>query len=274
MRRFFILLALLSLGACATRPLPDAECAANAMCAARAAEPAILPVTQGTAMRNEDDLILRPQRAPPLHLTDDMASCAQADADNCVGYALMAAVPRAHAWVAQQFLYEGSFFLLIDSGTGRQIRLNGMPAFSPDGRKFLVAPYDLESDVGPNDLEIWRRDGDGAVLEWAHAAGSPDEDRAAPPAITVTGWHGDRIALSFETSVRSAPALAGQPGAQPVQAGILSLTRPSPRRLVHPPILPCQIPSNLLLCSTKLNQAQAHRPAPHARHQQGVVRHR
>src|SRR5689334_12701570 len=149
MRRIFILLAPFLVAACVTHPPLDAECAANAMCAARAAEPAILAATHGDAMRHDDDLVLHPHSAPPLHLTDDMASCAQADEKNCVGYALMAAVPRSHAWVAQQFLYEGSSFLLIDSGTGRQTRLNAMPAFSPDGRQFLVAPYDLESDVGP-----------------------------------------------------------------------------------------------------------------------------
>jgi len=170
------------------------------MCAARAAEPAILAATHGDAMRHDDDLVLHPHSAPPLHLTDDMASCAQADEKNCVGYALMAAVPRSHAWVAQQFLYEGSSFLLIDSGTGRQTRLNAMPAFSPDGRQFLVAPYDLDSDVGPNDLEIWRRDGDGAVLEWAHAAALPEPQGSPPPVIKVTGWQNDHIALSFESA--------------------------------------------------------------------------
>ena len=170
------------------------------MCAARAAEPAILAATRGAAVRHDDDLILTPHGAPPLHLTDDMASCAQADEKNCVGYALMAAVPRSHAWVAQQFLYEGSSFLLIDSGTGRQTRLNAMPSFSPDGRQFLVAPYDLESDVGPNDLEIWRRDGDGAVLEWAHPAAQPGPEGSPPPIIKVTDWQNDRIALSFESA--------------------------------------------------------------------------
>src|SRR6185312_10278978 len=154
-------------------------------------------------VRHEDDLILTPRGAPPLHLTDDIASCAQADVNNCVGYALMAWVPRSQAWVAQQFLYEGSSFLLIDSGTGRQTRLNGMPAFSPDGREFLVAPYDLESDAGLNDIEIWRRDGDGAVLEWAHAAGASGEHLSAPPIIKVTGWKGDRITLAFETGLET-----------------------------------------------------------------------
>jgi hypothetical protein len=170
------------------------------MCAARAAEPPVLASTRGAAVRHEDDLILNPHEAPPLHLTDDMASCAQADADNCVGYALMAWVPRGQAWVAQQFLYEGSSFLLVDSSTGRQTRLNGMPAFSPDGREFLVAPHDLENDVGPNDLEIWRRNGDTAILEWTHAAGALGQDLPAPPMITVTDWKGDRIALAFEAT--------------------------------------------------------------------------
>ena len=199
MHRLAILFPLLFLAACATHPPLDAECAANAMCAARAAEPAVIAATHGAAARREDDLVLHPKNAPPLHLTDDMASCAQADIRNCVGYALMAAVPRAQAWVAQQFLYEGSSFLLIDSGTGRQTRLNGMPVFSPDGREFLVAPYDLESDVGPNDLEIWRRDGDGAVLEWAHAAAPSDVEETTPPIITVTDWRDGRIALSFQS---------------------------------------------------------------------------
>jgi hypothetical protein len=198
MRRLLLILAPLLLAACATHPPLDAECAANAMCAARAAEPAILAAAHGAAVRHEDDLILNPHGGPPLHLTDDMASCAQADENNCVGYALMAAVPRSHAWVAQRFVYEGSDYLLIDSFTGRQTRLNGMPVFSPDGRQFLVAPYDLESDVGPNDLELWRRKDDGAVLEWAHAAAPPAEDQPAPAAITVAGWQGDRIALAFE----------------------------------------------------------------------------
>jgi hypothetical protein len=199
MRRLLILLAPVFLAACATHPPLDAECAANAMCAARAAEPAIIAATHGAVARHEDELVLKPQKAPALRLTDDMASCAQADIRNCVGYALMAAVPRAQAWVAQQFLYEGSSFLLIDGMTGRQTRLNGMPVFSPDGREFLVAPYDLESDVGPNDLEIWRRDGDGAVLEWSHAAAPFDLEEAAPPLITVADWRDGRVTLSFQS---------------------------------------------------------------------------
>ena len=203
MRRLSILLVPVLVAACAPHPPPDQECAANAMCAARAAEPAILSTTHGAAVRHEDDLILSPRAAPPLHLTDDVTSCAQADVNNCVGYALMAWVPRAQAWVVQQFHYEGSNFVLIDSATGRQTRLNGMPVFSSSGREFLVAPYDLESNVGTNDLEIWRRQGDGAVLEWAHAAGTFSDGLSAPPMITVMRWQNDHIALAFQTALDS-----------------------------------------------------------------------
>ena len=204
MRRLLFLLAPFFVAACVTRPPLDADCAANAMCAARAAEPAILAATHGGAVRHQDDLVLHPRSAPQLHLTDDMASCAQADVKDCIGYALMAWVPRSRAWIVQQFLYEGSTFLLIDSVTGRRTLLNGMPVFSPAGREFLVAPYDLESDVGPNDLEIWRRDGDGAVLEWSHAAGALSQGLSAPPIATVTDWHSDRIALAFQSALDSA----------------------------------------------------------------------
>ena len=69
-----------------------------------------------------------------------------------------------------------------------------MPVFAPGGREFLVAPYDQENDSGPNNLEIWRRSGDGAVLEWAHPfkqAFAEDPSLKEPYQVAVTGWVGD-----------------------------------------------------------------------------------
>jgi len=102
--------------------------------------------------------------------------------------------------VVQQFLYEGSAYFLIDAVTGRETPLSGMPAFSPDGRRFLVAPFDLETDTGPNHLEIWRRDGDSAVLEWAHTfQQAHDEDPDLPEAYQtqLLSWQGGRLNLQF-----------------------------------------------------------------------------
>jgi hypothetical protein len=179
---------------------PDADCAANAMCAARAAEPAAIDAARGLALRQGDDLVLHPANTAAFTLTDRKAACDAADTVQCQGYALMQFHARAHALVVQRFLYEGSSFFLIDSATGRQTQLAGMPVFSPDGREFLVAPYDEENDAGPDNLEIWRRDGDGAVLEWAHTIAQEHADDPALPVpyqTRVEDWSHDRIRLTL-----------------------------------------------------------------------------
>ena len=200
--RFPLLLALpasLLLSGCISHA-PDADCAANAMCAARAAEPAAIDDAHSLARREGDDLILHPAGTAAITLTDHKAACDAGDTVQCQGFALMQFHRRAHALVVQRFLYEGSSFFLIDSVTGRQTQLSGMPIFSPDGQEFLVAPYDEETDTGPDNLEIWRRDGDGAALEWAHTI---VQEHAEDPALPVpyqtkvADWSRDRIRLTF-----------------------------------------------------------------------------
>jgi hypothetical protein len=195
-------MALLPLAACATLSAPKEGCAANALCAARAAEPDLISASHGLAERQGDILAVHPANAPIVGLADHKAACDNGDADKCEAYALVGNFPKARALVVQQFLYEGSSFFLIDDNTGRQTRLAAMPAFSPDGTRFLVAPYDEENDTGPNHLEIWRREGDGAVLEWAH---SLEQEHAEDPALPapyqtrLLHWRGDSLALEFFT---------------------------------------------------------------------------
>jgi hypothetical protein len=192
----FVLL-LLPLAACATARL-EPGCADNAMCAARAAEPRLL--TQGRAERQGGDLVLVPVHGERQVFTDNKQACDADDAHHCTGFALMGDFPKSNAWVVQQFYYEGGDFLLVDDRSGRQIRLNGTPFFSSDGGRFLIAPYDDENDVGPNNLEIWRRDGDGAVLEWAHpvkAAYQEDPSLKELYEARVMRWDKDQITLAF-----------------------------------------------------------------------------
>lgn len=203
LRRFALAaMALLPLAACVTAPASKEGCAANFLCAARAAEPELISASRGLAEREGEILILHPTGAPIIGFADHRTACDTGDVDKCDGYALMGTFPKARAIVVQQFLYEGSSFLLIDNNTGRQTRLNAMPAFSPDGNHFLVAPYDQENDTGPNHLEIWRREGDGAVLEWAH---SLEQEHAEDPALPapyqtrLLRWRDDRLALEFFT---------------------------------------------------------------------------
>jgi hypothetical protein len=197
--RLAFLLLLLPLAACAGKTELPPDCAANVMCAARGAEPEQL--SPGVAERHGDQLVLFPTHAEKVTFTDHLKACDDGVVESCIGFALMDKVDRADAFVVQQFYYEGSVFLLIDSQTGRSTTLHGMPMFSPDGRQFLVAPYDEESDVGPNNLEIWRREGDSAVLEWAHTFAethAEDPNLKAPYKTRVSGWSANRISLALQ----------------------------------------------------------------------------
>jgi hypothetical protein len=196
--RLAFLILLLPLAACAGKTVLPEDCAANVMCTARSAEPEQL--SPGVAERNGDQLVLFPTKGQKVTFTDHLKACDDHVTESCIGFALMDKPDRADAFVVQQFYYEGSDFLLIDSQSGRSTTLHGMPIFSPDGRHFLVAPYDEESDVGPNNLEIWRREGDGAVLEWAHTFAethAEDPKLEQPYQTRVSGWSYNRISLAL-----------------------------------------------------------------------------
>jgi hypothetical protein len=211
MRHALLLLSFLGLSAC-TGPRPASDCRENALCQARATEHTIIAAAQGRAERHDDVLILHPAHAAPLIFSDRRDGCEAGPLDACVGFALMADVPAAHALVVEKFLYEGRNFLLIDTGSGKQTELNGLPAFSPDGSKFLVAPFDDENDPGPDNLEIWQRQGDGAVLVWLHRFDHMEaEDPALPAAYMsrVLHWMPNRIILDLTIEGPKAPHWTG-----------------------------------------------------------------
>ena len=66
--RLAFLLLLLPLAACAGKPALPEDCAANAMCAARSAEPAQL--SPGQAERHGDQLVLFPTQGQKVTFTD------------------------------------------------------------------------------------------------------------------------------------------------------------------------------------------------------------
>jgi len=89
------------------------------------------------------------------------------DDGNCYRYVLVEDLPEQHAFIVGEDYYEGESLFLIDDRTGHQTGLDGMPVFSPDGSRFLINDDDEASDHD-NNIEIWRRDGDSAAIEWAH----------------------------------------------------------------------------------------------------------
>jgi hypothetical protein len=211
MRHALLLLSCLGLSACAG-PRLASDCRENALCQARATEHAILAAAQGRAERRGDVLTLHPAHAAPLIFSDRRDGCETGPVDECVGYALMADAPVSHALVVEKFLYEGSNILLIDTGSGKQTALNGLPTFSPDGSEFLVAPFDDENDPGPDNLEIWQRQGDGAVQVWFHRFDHMEEEDPALPGAymsRVLRWEPGRIVLDLSIEGPKAPHWTG-----------------------------------------------------------------
>ena len=104
-----------------------------------------------------------------LRMTNNVRGCPREahgfDDGNCYRYSLVADMPDQHAFIVAEDYAEGESLLLIDDRTGRQTGLDGMPVFSPDGARFFINDEARDHD---NNIEIWRRDGDGATIEWSH----------------------------------------------------------------------------------------------------------
>ncbi len=146
---------------------------AAGVAAAATPDPAVLDgaIKAGRAVADVNGLTLVLTNGKRLSLANLTAGCPtgdkQLDDANCKHYLLAADLPAQHAFVVQVLYYEGAGQLLIDDGSGRQTDIDGMPVFSPDGSRFFINDDDELNDHD-NNLEIWRRDGDSASLEWAH----------------------------------------------------------------------------------------------------------
>lgn len=129
-------------------------------------------IRAGRAIPNRAGITLVLTGGRHLTMTDNTRGCPidahELDDGHCYRYRLLADLPRQHAFIVREAYYEGESLFLVDDRTGRQIGIDGMPVFSPDGERFFIADDDDANDHD-NNLEIWRRDGDDAVLEWAHS---------------------------------------------------------------------------------------------------------
>jgi hypothetical protein len=170
----------------------SAQPSCNEVCKARAAEAKFF--RPGLAERQGDRLILK-TAARTLRFLDNSKACDNGVTDHCAIYDLVANAPGSLA--VRKFGFEGSDSTLIDTRSGKQTVLTGVPVFSPDGKTFLVTEF---SNEGANNLEIWRRHGDSAVLEWAHPfklAYAEDPALKQMYEVRVQVWTGNRIALAL-----------------------------------------------------------------------------
>jgi hypothetical protein len=166
---------------------------AGACGTARAMEGTLL--APGHAERHGDTMALTSAQGRKFVFTDRKNACQAGDQANCAIFALAYSLPDA--FVVQRFGYEGSDIYLIDGASGRRTKLSGMPIFSRDNSEFLITEFSSEGD---NNLEIWRREKDGVVLEWAHPFKAVYREDASLKQIyetLVRQWDKDRITLAF-----------------------------------------------------------------------------
>jgi len=166
--------------------------------ATRAREAAVIATTKGRVRRDGDDLILTLKDKEPLTLTTYRTCAGMAATDtSCIDYVLVADLPERGVYVLQKVFYTRTDYALIDAATGRATTLSVFPQFSDDGTRFIVAGFDHADDGDANALEIWRREKDGAVLEWELPYG--DATLGYVARARLLKWQGDTVNLEFET---------------------------------------------------------------------------
>ncbi|MDB5438926.1 MAG: hypothetical protein JWM33_1353 [Caulobacteraceae bacterium] len=152
--------------------------------------------------RRGEDLILDLTGGGTLTLAGNEKVCdADNDFDACAVYRLMGDLPSRRAILVDKGLYEGNQILLIDDRTGRQTPLPAAPIFSPDNQRLLIQGQD-DGYGGPDNLEIWRRTGDGWSAEWEHPVKQVYQEVPGlqmPYVVTVSDWRGDVIDLALST---------------------------------------------------------------------------
>ncbi len=166
--------------------------------ATRSREAGVIATTGGRVKRQGDDLVLALKNKESLTLTTYRTCEGMAATDtSCIDYVLVADLPERGVYVLQKVFYTRTDYALIDATTGHATTLSVFPQFSDDGKRFLVAGFDQADDGDVNAIEIWRRDKDGAVVEWELPYGNVTLGYVARARLVK--WDGDAIAMEFET---------------------------------------------------------------------------
>src|SRR5882672_5943685 len=91
------------------------------------------------------------------------------DTSECQQFFLYEYLPRRHLFLVAEKFYEGGVYLLVDDRGGRVTEISAEPHFGPDEERFLVV--DDDSYGSDWELQVWRRIGDHAELEWRWMSG-------------------------------------------------------------------------------------------------------
>jgi len=129
-------------------------------------ESAALRAAQAAANRQGDRLILHTQAGKDVVFLDETrCEPPDFDLDHCILHRLVVADLEHRAFVVENDYYEARNFDWVSATNGNRIKLPGIPAYAPDGKRFLVI-YNDEMH-GEQGIQIWHVERDEATLEWS-----------------------------------------------------------------------------------------------------------
>jgi len=160
-------LPVLFAAACGTRAAPDgggapASSEPDPSLQGEVDEAPLLAGAGPSVSREGDRLVIRPQAGPPIELRDDSSDVSE-------GFRIHrydGKIERTAFHAVHLSLWESAALMLVHDSTGRVVVLAARPLPSPSGARLAVGQLDLEAQMMPNVLQIYRVDGDRLVEEY------------------------------------------------------------------------------------------------------------
>ena len=88
------------------------------------------------------------------------------DESGIIRYNYLGNLKDISQWLVVIYYYEGWGYLMIDQRTGEKKEVYGIPAISPDKKKFICSSADLIADYNYNGLQLFKVNKKGIELEW------------------------------------------------------------------------------------------------------------
>ena len=123
----------------------------------------------------------------------------------CHQYTLLAVVGSANFFLVQELFYEHGGCLIVDMRSGRETEIPDVPYVSPSGERLLIVSGG-DGGGGYWPLQIWRRRGDIAFVEWKQ-----DQTQSKSSAnVSKLQWDNDsEITLKMMSESPAEPAPPG-----------------------------------------------------------------
>jgi len=159
---------VLLLAACGTRATPDGaehsdSGALDPKLQGEVDEAPLLAAAGPAVWREGGLLVIRPTGGPPIELRDDSSDVSE-------GYRIHrydGRIERTAFHAVHLSLWESAAAMLVHDSSGRVAVLAARPLPSPNGTRLAVGQLDLEAQMMPNVLQLYRVDGDRLVEEYA-----------------------------------------------------------------------------------------------------------